>query len=196
MQEKEVLLLLTEHWADWEASHAIAGINFAPQFVVKTIAVDKQSKVSIGGLRTEIDYVLGDYQSFDKLAMVILTGSYTWGEERHNEIADFVKKAIDAHIPIAAICGATIFLGKHGLLNDIKHTGDNWEYFQENLKDEKRYTGQKHFLSAQVVNDKGIITANETAAVDFASEILQTLKVYPNEEINAWYDSFKNGRVR
>ena len=196
MQEKEVLLLLTDHWADWEACHAITGINSAPQYTVKTIAIDQQPKVSIGGLRTEIDYVTRDYQNFDKLAMVILTGSYTWGEEHHNEIADIIKKAIDLRIPVAAICGATIFLGKHGFLNDTKHTGDAWEYFQEKLKEEKGYTGQKHFVSAQVVNDNGIITANATAAVDFAYEILQTLKTFTNEEIDAWYDSFKNGMVR
>jgi len=50
MKKKEVLLVLTERWADWEASYAIAGINSTQQYVVKTIAIDKYPKVSIGGL--------------------------------------------------------------------------------------------------------------------------------------------------
>lgn len=190
MEMKEVLLFLTDQWADWEASHAIAGINAAPQYVVKTIAIDKQPKVSIGGLRAEIDYEIDEYENFDNLAMVILTGSFSWGESRHDKVAEFVKKVIDLRTPIAAICGATIFLGKHGFLNDIKHTGDIWEYFQENLENEKGYTGAKHFVSAQLVNDNGIITANETASIDFAREIFRTLSVYPSEEIDVWYDYF------
>jgi len=195
MQEKEVLLLLTDHWADWETGFAIATINFAPQYIVKTIAIDKQPKISIGGLRTEIDYSVKDYKNFDGLAMVILAGSFSWKENRYDEIADFVRKTRDFNIPIAAICGATVFLGKHGFLDNIKHTGDELEYFQEQLKDEEGYGGQGHFVSAQLVNDGGFITANETAALEFAREILQTLKVGTNEEIDAWYDSFKNGMI-
>jgi len=193
MQEKEVLLLLTDNWADWEASYAIARINDAPEYVVKTIAVDKESKVSIGGLRVEIDYTLEDYESFDQLGMLILTGSFSWGEHRYDEIATFVKKVNALNIPIAAICGATIFLGKHGFLNEIKHTGDEWEYFQEQLENEGNYTGQEYFVSAQVVHDKGFITANETAALEFASEIFRTLKIDPDEEIDSWYQIYKHG---
>ena len=40
MKEKEVLLVLTDEWADWEASHAIVGINDSLAYVVKTIAID------------------------------------------------------------------------------------------------------------------------------------------------------------
>ena len=196
MKEKEVLLVLTDRWADWEASYAVAGLNSVEHYVVKTIAVDTQPKVSIGGLRTEIDYSIEDYQNFDNLAMVILAGGFSWDENRYDEIADFLKKVIDFRVPIAAICGATIFLGKHGFLNNIKHTGDELEYFQEKLKSENGYKGQEHFLPAQIVADNGIITANETAAVDFAYEIFRTLKIDTDEEIDIWYDTFKFGMIR
>jgi len=196
MEEREVLLLLSNHWADWEASHAIAGINSTEQYVVKTIALDKQPKVSIGGLRTEIDYTIGEYQSFDNLAMIILAGSFSWGEERHDSIVDFIKRAVSDHIPVAAICGATIFLAKHGFLNNIKHTGDTWEYFQENLECEKEYTGQEHFVPAQIVVDNGFITANETASVEFAYEIFKILKIDSDEDLSFWYEAFKNGMIR
>jgi len=195
MKKKEVLLFLTDHWADWEASHAIAGINTSKKYEMKTIAMDQQPKVSIGGLRTEIDYAMEDYQNFDHLAMVILTGSFSWNEERHDPVADFVKKALDRNVPIAAICGATIFLGRHGFLNQIKHTGDTPGDFYEQLKDENGYAGTKHFVSAQVVSDGGIITANETAAVEFAAEIFRTLDVYRSRHVYSWYNRFKNGTM-
>jgi len=190
---KEVLLFLTDHWADWEASHAIAGISFAEQYVVKTMAVDKQPKVSIGGMRAEIDYAMDDYQNFDNLAMIILTGSFSWGENSYDEIAAFVRKANRHSIPIAAICGATIFLAKHGFLNHIKHTGDELDYFNEMLEDEEGYTGQAHFSVAQVINDGGFITANETAGLEFAREIFNVLKTHTLEEMNAWYEKQKHG---
>jgi len=193
MQEKEVLLLLTDHWADWEASNAVAGINSSGQYAVKTIAVDKQPKTSIGGLRAEIDYSIEDYKNFDNLAMIILTGGFSWGENRYDEIADFVRRADSLDIPVAAICGATIFLGKHGFLDNIKHTGDNLEYFQEKLKDEEGYKGRENFIQAQVVNEGGFITANETSALEFTCEILRVLKLYKDEEIDSWYSKYKNG---
>ena len=193
MQEKEVLLFLTDHWADWEASHVVAGISFAEQYVVKTIGIDKQPKVSIGGMRAEIDYSLEEYQQFDNLAMIILTGSFSWGESRYDEIADFVRKASGNGTPIAAICGATIFLAKHGFLDNIKHTGDDLESFQEMLENEEGYKGHEHFLVSQVINDGGFITANDTAALEFAREIFHTLKTDTDEEISSWYERHKHG---
>jgi len=192
---KEVLLLLTDHWADWEACHATVGITLSEQYVVKTMAINKQPKVSIGGMKAEVDYSVAEYKNFDNLAMVILTGSFSWAENRYDEIADIVRKANNNCVPIAAICGATIFLAKHGFLNNIKHTGDDAEYFTEMLEHEENYSGQEHFSVAQVINDGGFITANETAALEFAREIFRTLKTDTDEHINAWYEKQKHGLV-
>jgi len=193
MNQKEVLLLLTDHWADWEAGHAIVGISFAEEYAVKTISIDTNPKVSVGGMRAEIDYAIGDYQNFDNLAMIILTGSFSWAENSYDEIAGFVKKANERNVPIAAICGATIFLAKHGFLNNIKHTGDEKEYFDEMLENEEGYKGQEYFTVSQVINDGGFITANETASLEFAREIFLTLKTDTAEGINAWYERQKHG---
>ena len=190
---KIALLVLTEYWADWEAAYAISGINDTQGFVVKTIAMDLLPKVSIGGLRAEIDYCVSDYIDFSNVGIIILPGGYTWMETNYDEIADFVKRARNHAVPIAAICGATLFLGKHGFLNEVKHTGDEQEYFLETLGCEKEYTGKESFVPTQVVNDNGIITANETAALDFAVEIFKTLGIKTNEEISQWQDKYKNG---
>nr|WP_213016927.1 DJ-1/PfpI family protein [Desemzia sp. RIT 804] len=186
------MLLLTDKWADWEASYAIAEINSVPQYSVKTISLDKESKASIGGLRAEIDYSIKEYTDFDQLAMVILPGGFSWKDNRYDEIAAFIKRVRDQQTPIAAICGATIFLGSYGFLDHIKHTGDSFQFFEE----QNGYNGETHFLEAQVVQDDNIITANETAAVDFAYEIYKLLKIDEPAEIEEWYNNFKNGFVR
>jgi len=193
MREKEVLLLLTDHWADWEAGHAIAGISFAEEYIVKTIAIDTKPKVSIAGVGAVIDYAIADYQDFDNLAMIILTGSFSWADNSYDEIADFVRQARKHNVPVAAICGATIFLAKHGFLNNIKHTGDEKEYFDEMLENEDGYKGQEYFSVSQVVNDGGFITANETASLEFAREIFRALQTDTEEGINEWYNRQKNG---
>jgi putative intracellular protease/amidase len=191
MQSKEVLLVLVDQWADGEASYAIWLTNSVPEYTVKTIAVDKQAKVSYGGLRVEIDYAIDEYERFDNLAMVILTGG-NWSQSRYNEIAEFVRKAHDQNIPIAAICGATRFLGRHSILDNVRHTGDELEHFQK----DPEYNGKDCYVSAQVVVDNGYITANETAALEFAREIFRVLKVYPDEDMDEWYDEFKHGMAR
>lgn len=190
MQTKEVLLLLTNRWADWEAAYAISLINSVPEYTVKTIAADKCIKTSNGGLRTEIDYSLTEYTNFDNLAMLIIPGGFGWKEERQDEIAAFVKKVIDSQVPVAAICGATLFLGRYGFLDKTTHTGRELESFQK----DSGYNGQDFFVSAQVAVDKGFITANETAAVEFAHAIFKLLEI--DDDIDDWYDYFKNGMVQ
>ena len=190
--QKVILLVLTDQWADWEAAYAIAGTNEEPEFIVKTVAVDLAPKVSIGGLRTEIDYRIEDFRDFDNVVLIILPGGYSWSENQYPEIAAFVREAKTLDIPVAAICGATLFLGKHGILDNIRHTGDTFEFF-ENMQG---YKGHEYYVPAQIVVDKGFITANETAAVDFAYNIFKILKIDTDEEIELWYDKFKNGMVR
>ena len=192
MKPKEILLMLTDQWADWEAAYATASLNTFFGYAVKTIAANKDPKVSMGGLRANIDYTISEYSNLTNLSMLILPGGLSWQEAPHNEIASFVKKVIDSKIPVAAICGATIFLGRYGLLNNVKHTGDELELFQEH----EGYKWQENYVQAQVVSDGGIITANETAAVEFAHAIFSVLEVDSEEELDGWREHFKNGAVR
>ncbi|MBL1228210.1 DJ-1/PfpI family protein [Enterococcus sp. BWB1-3] len=195
MSEKIVLLLLTDEWADWEASYAISNINHTAPYKVKTLSIDSDPKASIGGLRAMIDLTIDSFEDFEKTALLIIPGGLYWKESvaEHKQISTFIEKIRTHEIPIAAICGATIFLARHGFLDSVDHTGDEFAYF----KDEKpAYQGADHFKEAQVVVDQGFITANETAAVDFAHAIYTLLKIDTTEEIEAWRDNFKFGLVR
>ncbi|MFD2829683.1 type 1 glutamine amidotransferase family protein [Corticicoccus populi] len=192
MNKNEVLILLTDQWCDWEASYAAAVIHSFSEYNVKTIAMDTKHKVSMGGIKTAVDFSIDDYNTFNNLAMLILPGGLSWENNTYDEIAKFVKTVRELNIPVAGICGAASFLCHHGFLNDVQHTGDSLELF----KKEERYSGDNLYIQAQVVSDKGIITANETAAVEFAYEIFKVLKVDNTEEINQWFDNFQNGAVR
>lgn len=39
MNSKEVLLVLTDEWTDWEAAYAVAEVNSATHYSVKTISI-------------------------------------------------------------------------------------------------------------------------------------------------------------
>ncbi len=188
----EILLLLTDRWCDWEASYAIAVANSFTDYTVKTIALDQAPKQSMGCIKAYVDVTISDYRNFDTLAMVILPGGLSWEENEYGEIADFIRRVQGAGIPVSAICGATTFLCKHGFLDHVRHTGDSLELFQS----QTGYNGQLNYMSAQVVVDGGLITANETAAVEFAYEIFKLLKVDSDEEMAQWFDNFRNGAVR
>lgn len=192
MKKNEILLLLTDRWCDWEASYAIAVANSFTDFNVKTIGIDTADKISMGGIKAKVDFSVSEYRDFDMLALVIMTGGLSWTENDYDEIADFVKRVRKREIPVSAICGATYFLCRHGFLNEVKHTGDSLELFQG----VNGYEGGDLYVPAQVVYDGGFMTANETAAVEFAYEIFKILKVDSEEEIELWFDNFQNGAIR
>lgn len=190
--KNEILLLLTDRWCDWEAGYAIAVANSFSDYTVKTIAMDKSPKKSMGGIRAEVDYCIEEYQNFEQLAMIIIPGGLSWEENDYDEIADFIRLAVEKNVPIAAICGATLFLCRHSFLDRVKHTGDSLELFRS----QKNYLGEALYVPAQVVVDGGFITANETAAVEFAYRIFKALEVDSEEEIDQWYDNFQKGAIR
>lgn len=192
MNKNEILVVLTDKWNDWESSYVMAVANSFSDYKVKTITSGDGEKESMGGLKAKVDCKIDTYDNFDDLAIVIIPGGLSWEENDYDDIACFIKKVIDRKIPVAAICGGSLFLCKHGFLNDVKHTGDCIELFKE----QKKYSGEKLYVEAQVVADQGIITANETAAVEFAYNIFKLLKLDTDEEIEEWYDTFKNGAVR
>ncbi len=189
--KNEILLVLTDKWCDWEASYVCAVTNSYLDYSVKTIAVDKKPKVSMGNISANIDCCIEDDIDFSNVAIVVLTGGLSWGEHDYDDIAKFIKTVVSNNIPVAAICSATTFLCRQGFLNNVKHTGDSLELFQS----QKGYSGENLYIPAQVVVDNGFITANETAAVEFAYEIFKLLNIDANET-TVWYDNFKNGAIR
>jgi len=189
---KEILMLLTDQWADWEAAFVIADLNMHPDYTVKTVAADDVPKVSLGGIRAEIDCTLDSYNSYDNLAMLIVPGGLSWWDNDFPEIVEFIRAVAEKQIPIAAICGSVCFLARHGFLNHVKHTANALEL----LQDEQGYMGEKLYVETQAVADGGFITANESAAVEFAYEIFKVLKLGDDyEDKNKWFDYYKNGAI-
>ena len=85
---------------------------------------------------------------------------------------------------VAAICGATTGLAKHGALDSKLHTGSDKKYLKMVCPE---YRGEEYYKDAIVVNYKGLITASGIAPIEFSYEVIKNLKVFSDETLNNWY---------
>lgn len=191
MDKKNVLYILTDEWADFEFAHVGASVHFFRDYYRNVLAgIKKEPVVSIGGLTVipDVDIHEAKELPFDTL---VLIGGNTWRQTDCPELDNFVKKAAAEGKTVAGICNAAAYLGTIGVLNDVSHTANDLEELKEWAGD--RYTNEAGFLKKQVVSDKNIITANGTAYLEFAREVMLTLREIPEEGVRQWYALYKNG---
>jgi len=125
----------------------------------------------------------------------VLIGGYGWmNEEAVSKVVPIVKNAIDKGILVGAICNAASFMAKCGFLNEVKHTGNGLD--QLKLWGGEHYTNEQGYVDAQAVSDNRIVTANGSASLEFAKEMLLLLENDPVEGIEIWYQFFKQGYVQ
>lgn len=190
--KKTVLIFLTDRYADWEASYVAAELQ-APhsEYQVKTVTLDGKPVSSIGGFKVLPDYSLADTET-SNFHMLILPGGNTWRQFETVPVKELVARCVANNIPVAAICDATVFLGRYGFLDSVKHTSNSLENLKEGAPN---YIGESDYIHAQSVLGGNLITANGTASLEFARDILKLLKVREDEKIDAWYHFFKMGSV-
>lgn len=190
--KKTVLIFLTEQYADWEASYVTAELQAQHSvYQVKTVTLDGKPVSSIGGFKVLPDYSLADTETID-FHMLILPGGNTWRQPETVPVNELVAHCVANDIPVAAICDATVFLGRYGFLDNVKHTSNSLENLKEGAPN---YIGESDYIHAQSVRGGNLITANGTAPLEFARDILKLLKVREDAGIDRWYQFFKRGSV-
>lgn len=145
------------------------------------LAITKEPVISMGGFRTLPDYDIKGLP--EEYAALILIGGMSWFYEESKQIVELVKNAIDKNILVAGICNASVFLGTHGFLNEVKH--NTLEYLKECAGG--GYSGERGYVNKQAVCDQNVITANGTACLEFSKEILIWLKARTVEQIEENY---------
>lgn len=192
----EILYVLLPDYAAHEIvylSEAIASdeqsLKENPKYVNKIVAPTMDPVKSIGGFRTLPDY------SFDTMpddyAAMVLIGGFGWATSVADKVVPIVKRAIENGKIVGAICNAASFLAKHGFLNHVRHTGNGVE--QLKLWGGENYAGVAMYLHEQAVSDKNIVTANGSAALEFAKELLLLLENDTPERIEVYYQFNKLG---
>lgn len=192
----EILYILLPDFAAHEVvylAQAIASDEYAlkenPKYVNKIVAPTLDPIKSIGGFRTLPDY------SFDTMpddyAALVLIGGFGWSTPVADKVVPIVRKAIEEGKTVGAICNAASWMAKHGFLNAVKHTGNGLE--QLKIWGGEIYTNPKGYIHTQAVSDNRIVTANGSATLEFAKELLLLLENDMPERIEMYYQFNKQG---
>lgn len=192
----EILYILLPDFAAHETvylTQAIASDEYAlkenPKYVNKVVAPSMDPVKSIGGFRTLPDY------SFDTMpedyAALVLIGGFGWSTPIAKRVEPIVRKAIEKGRIVGAICNAASFMAKHGFLNAVNHTGNGLE--QLKIWGGDNYTNTAGYIHTQAVSDNNIVTANGSATLEFAKELLTLLENDTPERIEMYYQFNKLG---
>lgn len=193
--KQEIIFVLLNGFADWEAAHLAVCVNTGVKpgrpvkYTAKTLSLTKDLVISIGGFRVLPDYDIHTLP--EDYAGLVLVGGDNWFSPEAESIVPLVEKMVRENKLVAGICNASVFLGKHGFLNHVKHTSNALDYLK-NIAGEK-YTGEANYIEKQAVCDGNIVTANGTAQLEFCREILYALNADEPEIIEESYSFYKKG---
>lgn len=193
----EVLYILLPDYAAHEIvylAQAIAcdeqAMKANPKYINKVVAPTMEPMRSCGGFRTLPDYTLDTMP--DDYAALILIGGFGWKDaSMADRVVPLVHRAIESGKIVGGICNGASFLAKHGFLNHIRHTGNGLEQLQ--LWGGENYTNAAMYVHEQAVSDHRIVTANGSATLEFARELLLLLENDTPDRIEMYYLFNKQG---
>ena len=191
---KIAYLYVFDTLADWEPGYVITELHSGRyfqektlQYDVKTVSLTMDPVTTMGGVKILPDLTIHKLTTHDA-GLLILPGGNTWHEPLHTPLFAKVREFVQAHIPVAAICGATVGLAAHGFLNNRKHTSNDLAYLKASCP---TYTGASCYVQQPSVCDGDLITASGLAALDFAYMILKRLDVFLPATLEAWYKLYQ-----
>ena len=189
---------MLNEYTDWEGAFLSTALHVGVipggeiKYEVHTVAPTSDAVRSIGGFRTLPDY------SFENMpqdyAALVLIGGNRWDSPEAELVAPLVQEALDKGKIVGAICNGASFLCSHGFLNNVKHTGNGLDQLKH--WGGEKYTNEAKYVEAQAISDKNIVTANGVGHLEFTREMLLLLKANSSENIDTWYDFYKNGFLR
>lgn len=195
--KKEIAVLLTENYADWELAFICPELNkYRETIHVAYVGLEDRLVTSMGGLQVASDYTAEEYleqlTKGMKVDVLLICGGTFWAERNYEAplAQQLVEQCVAMGSQVAAICDAVTFLAAHAYLNGAKHTGNSLSHFIDHCSD---YSGSAFFLEKQCVRDQQFITANGTATLEFAAAIMNKLAHHSKKEIEEWYLFHKKG---
>lgn len=192
----EILYLLLPDFAAHEMVYLMEAVSSDeqqlkanPKYINRILAPTMEPVAAIGGFKVVPDFSFGNMP--EDYAALVLLGGYGWHTPEADAVAPIVRKAREKGIIVGAICNGASFLAKHGFLNGVRHTGNGLD--QLRLWGGGNYTNQQGYIHRQAVSDGGIVTANGSAALEFAKELLLLLENDTPEYIEMYYQFNKQG---
>jgi putative intracellular protease/amidase len=182
-------VLLRNGYADWEPASALAELRRTFGFSVKTIGMDMDPIVSMGGMTVVPDIALSEFTPV-LASILILPGGDAWMEEEVGAVSEAVRAMVTADRPVAAICAATLALAHARLLDNRLHTSNGSGFIEKYVP---KYCGQEMYRSSHAVEDQLVITANGLSPVAFAAEIFRMLVPERAQDIERYVGLYARG---
>lgn len=127
----------------------------------------------------------------DDYAALVLIGGFGWATPVAERVVPIIRQAVERGKIVGAICNGASFMAKCGFLNSVRHTGNGLEQLQ--AWGGENYTNPAGYVNAQAVSDRRIVTANGSATLEFARELLLLLENDTPERIEMYYQFNKQG---
>ncbi|EAC4734621.1 glutamine amidotransferase [Listeria monocytogenes] len=182
--------------ADWEIGYVTSELNSgrffkkdANRVSLKTVSYSKESIKTMGGMTIVPDCVIDDIV-MSETSVLLLPGADTWNNLEHKAIIEKASELLALNATVAAICGATVALANHGLLDNRPHTS-NGAGFLEMFS--SSYKGQSSYINELSVGDNNLITASSAGALLWAKQIIAHLNVFTSNTLESWYAYFNTG---
>lgn len=186
---KKLVIYLPEGFADWEGAYLMPELVENKRSFI-TVSESGKPVTSIGGLKVTPDAALGDVVISDIQGLVLI-GSDGWVDPAKNQkVLALAGQLLNQGTLLAAICAATVALGRVGLLDNHKHTSNDLDFLK---KINPTYKGEKNYLDQLAVQDKNLITAAGIGPIEFTLEIMRALDIYSEEKRKHWFAMFKYG---
>lgn len=194
---KKIYMYILDTMADWESGYFLQALTLQKmlpeqKYQFSTIAASKQPIKTAGGITMLPDLSL-DEIDMDDMSALLLIGADTWLEKEQQSILDLAAGLIKEDVLVAAICGATLGLANMGLLDHRFHTSNARSFLAEMSQN---YRGSAKYREEAAVADRNLVTAGSAGSLLWARYILEYLKMYSPETIEAWYRYFATGDAK
>ncbi|MDM1367549.1 MAG: glutamine amidotransferase [Myroides sp.] len=190
MKANHIYVYLFDGYSDWELGYLMPELREDSRYKILTVSDTGTDVVSKGGLKVSVDISLEDLE-IDNIRLFVIPGGQMW-EENQNDFSNLDRVVYGAYthkLPIAAICGATVYLAHRGMLDQVKHTSNALFYLKGLVS---TYGGEVNYSNELAVSDANIITASGIAPLEFTKEIMKELE-FNSEYVERWYQLFKYG---
>lgn len=190
--EQSVHVLVFDGLADWEPALALAALRDAG-IPVKTVGFTRDPITTAAGMRLVPDLAWDELDPA-QIKLLLLAGGDGWAAKEYpvKAFEERIKGLLDAKVPVAAACGATVALARAGLFEGRPHTSNSLQWLSGIVPD---YPGQELYRDELAVRTDGLITATGAAPVDFAREVITELRAMPEDKLGPWFTLFKTGRL-
>lgn len=154
-------------------------------FELVTVGISKEPVTTAGGLKIVPGICVNEMDE-EQAAALLLIGPDTWMEDQHQPILERAVSFLGAGKTVAAICGTTLGLAKQGILNRYQHTSNALFYLQSI----DTYRGSSYYIDKVAVQDQNLITASFVGSLLWTKYIMENLKLYSEQTLDAWYRFF------